>query len=254
MEYSIRELAELAGVSARTIRYYGEIGLLKPLYVKESGYRFYGPKELDILQQILFYRERGFDLKSIGKILNGKNFDIMGALEEHLLCLEEQKSHTEELIRTVRQTIAAMKGECEMSDKEKFEAFKAGIVKENEEKYGAEVRERYGDAQMEASNQKLMQMSKEDWDSFRKLEEEIKNRLREGVRTGIQPESEAAGQIVRLHKDWLCKTWKQYSVEAHKGVASLYVADDRFRQYYDSEVEGCAELLKQAIEYWADKI
>lgn len=67
MVYSIRELSELAGVSARTLRYYDEIGLLKPLYVNGAGYRFYGEKEVDALQQILFYRERGFDLKQIQK-------------------------------------------------------------------------------------------------------------------------------------------------------------------------------------------
>ena len=82
MEYSIRELSQMAGVSARTLRYYDEIGLLKPLYVTEAGYRYYGEKEVDILQQILFYRERKFDLKSIKKMLCEDDFDRMRALEE----------------------------------------------------------------------------------------------------------------------------------------------------------------------------
>ena len=69
MRYGIRELSELAGVSARTLRYYDEIGLLKPLFVNEAGYRFYGEEEAELLQQILFYRERGFGLKQIGEIL-----------------------------------------------------------------------------------------------------------------------------------------------------------------------------------------
>ena len=70
MRYGIRELSELAGVSARTLRYYDEIDLLKPLYVSESGYRFYGEEEAELLQQILFYRERGFGLKQIRELLN----------------------------------------------------------------------------------------------------------------------------------------------------------------------------------------
>ena len=81
MKYSIRKLSELAGVSARTLRYYDEIGLLKPLEVSEAGYRYYGEHELALLQQILFYRERGFDLKQIRKILYQDDFDIMHALK-----------------------------------------------------------------------------------------------------------------------------------------------------------------------------
>lgn len=120
VEYSIRELSQMAGVSARTLRYYDEIGLLKPLYVTEAGYRYYGEKEVDILQQILFYRERKFDLKSIKKMLCEDDFDRMRALEEHLAELEKQRDRLETLIGTVKQTISAMKGEWVMSDPEKF--------------------------------------------------------------------------------------------------------------------------------------
>ena len=81
MTYSIRELSELAGVSARTLRYYDEIGLLKPLYVSDAGYRFYGDSEVAVLQQILFYRGRGFDLKQIRRIIYEENFDIVKALD-----------------------------------------------------------------------------------------------------------------------------------------------------------------------------
>ena len=155
LKYSIRKLSELAGVSARTLRYYDEIGLLKPSEISEAGYRYYGERELALLQQILFYRERGFDLKQIRKILYQDDFDIMCALKEHLRELEEQKTHVESLIRTVEQTIRSMKGECEMSDKERFQAFKERVVKGNEERYGAEIREKYGDEELDAANRKI---------------------------------------------------------------------------------------------------
>lgn len=254
MEYSIRELSEIAGVSARTLRYYDEIGLLKPFYVNEAGYRFYGEHEVAILQQILFYRERGLDLKRIQKILYQDDFDIMCALEEHLLELEKQKKHTDSLIRTVKQTIRFMKGEYQMSDKEKFEAFKERVVREHEEKYGAEVRKKYGDEEMDAAHQKVMDMSESDWERFQLLGEEIRIRLEECVRAGIKPDSEEAKRIVILHKEWLGRTWKQYTAEAHKAIANLYIADERFKLYYDRKEEGCAELLEQAIKYWVDKI
>ena len=145
MTYGIRELSELAGVSARTLRYYDEIGLLKPLYVSEAGYRFYGEQEAEALQQILFYRERGFGLKQIGEILKGEDFDVEQALKEHLADLEAQRDHLNALIRTVKHTILSRKGEYEMSDKEKFETLKERAIKENEDQYGAEIREKYGE-------------------------------------------------------------------------------------------------------------
>ena len=253
MEYSIRELARMAGVSPRTLRYYDEINLLKPLYVNDAGYRYYGERELVLLQQILFYRERDFGLKSIQKILYQDSFDVVKALEEHLLELESRNERMELLIHTVKQTIRSMKGECEMSDTEKFEAFKERIVRENEEKYGAEVRGRFGDGQMDASNRKMLGMTEEEYESFQKLGEEINARLKECVQAGAGPESGEAREIVLLHKQWLCQTWKQYSAQAHISLAASYTEDARFRQYYDKETPGCAGLLKQAVAFWADK-
>ena len=254
MEYGIGELSELAGVSARTLRYYDEIGLLKPLYVSEAGYRFYGEEEISLLQQILFYRERGFDLKRIRQILYRDDFDIMHALEEHLLELEEQRKHVEALIRTVKQTIRQVKGECKMSDAKKFEAFKESIICENENKYGKEVREKYGDEEADAANRKLMNMSEADYKRFKELEEEIKACLKEGAASQIKPDSEYAKRVVSLHKEWLCMTWKQYTAEAHKSVAKMYICDERFKAYYDEETPGCADWLEQAVCFWADRI
>ena len=253
MEYSIKELSELAGISARTLRYYDEIGLLKPLRVNEAGYRYYGESEAAVLQQILFYRERGFELKTIQKIIYDENFDMLNAMEEHLQALEKQKADTEALILTVKKTIQSIKGECVMSDKEKFQALKEKTVRENEEMYGTEVREKYGDDQVDVSNQKMLNMTETQWERFQGLEKAILMRLEEAVEHRMEAENEALKEIVELHKEWLCMTWKQYSAEAHKGVAMMYVADERFTKYYDRKEQGCAKLLCEAVQYWAGK-
>ena len=206
MKCGIKEVSELTGVSARTLRYYDQIGLLKPSKTSEAGYRYYGERELEILQQILFYKERGMELKQIKKIIYQKDFDIMAALREHLLELEEKRNHMEALIQTVEQTIRSMKGEYDMSDQEKFQAFKERVVRENEEKHGAEIREKCG------------------------------------------------RRIVALHKEWLGKTWKQYTKEAHAAIGNLYISDERFKMYYDKEVNGCAKFLESAIRYWVDRV
>lgn len=110
MEYSIREVAEMTGVSTRTLRYYDEIGLLKPLYTNDSGYRYYGEEELNRLQQILFYKERGIRQQCILEILDKEEFDILGALYEHLFELQNQKIRIEKLILTVNKTIDSLEG------------------------------------------------------------------------------------------------------------------------------------------------
>lgn len=98
-----------------------------------------------------------------------------------------------------------------MSDAKKFEAFKESIVRENENKYGKEVREKYGDEEADAANRKLMNMSEADHKRFKELEEEIKACLKEGVASQIKLDSEYAKRVVSLHKEWLCMTWKQYT-------------------------------------------
>ena len=89
--YSTGKLSEISGVSSRTLRYYDEIGLLKPSFINESGYRYYDDNEVALLQQILFYKERGLDLQTIKEIIYRKDFDLYSALEEHLVSLEEEK-------------------------------------------------------------------------------------------------------------------------------------------------------------------
>ena len=122
MEYTVSKLAELAGVSPRTLRYYDEIGLLSPTRISSNGYRIYGQKEVDRLQQIL-YRELGVPLDEIGRVLTAKNFDGLSALQNHLAGLLERREQLELLIANVEKTIKAMKGEIIMTDKEKFEGF-----------------------------------------------------------------------------------------------------------------------------------
>lgn len=250
MEYSIKELSNLAGVSARTLRYYDQIGLLKPSRITDAGYRYYGQKEVDILQQILFYRERGFELKTIQKIIYDKNFDMLGAMEEHLLELENQKAMTEALIQTVKKTIRHMKGAYDMSDKEKFQALKEKMLQENETNYGAEARKKYGEDQVNAANKKMLNMTEAQFLRWQELEEEILIRLENGVKEGITADSEEGQQLARLHKEWLSMSVPHYSVQMHRGIAMMYIADERFTKYYDRNVQGCAQLLHDAVKCW----
>ena len=124
MEYTIKKLSEIAGVSARTLRYYDEINLLKPCRIISSGYRIYGQKEGDLLQQILFYKSMDMKLEDIRELISNPNFDINNALKEHYKKLISRRDQLNKLILTVEKTLAYNKGEIYMSNKEKFEGLK----------------------------------------------------------------------------------------------------------------------------------
>ena len=250
MEYGIKELSRLAGVSARTLRYYDQLGLLKPSRVNEAGYRYYGAEEVALLQQILFYRQRGFELKTIQKALHDKDFDMLTALEEHLQALEDRKAETEALIATVRKTISHMKGECTMSDKEKFQGLKERMVRENEETYGPEARQKYGNEQVDGANRKMMGLSEEQFTRWQELDKEIRCRLEECIANGVGADSQEAKQIAMLHQQWLSVTLPHYTAPMHKGIAAMYIADERFTAYYDRDWAGCAQLLCDAVQKW----
>lgn len=249
MEYTVQKLAQLAGVSSRTLRYYDQIGILTPARVNSSGYRIYGQKEVDRLQQILFYRELGIALETIKEIMTAPSFDAEKALKEHREQLLEKRKQLDLLITNVEKTIASTEGRMDMSDQEKFEGFKKKMIDENERKYGKEIREKYGQETVNQSNAKLMNMSQEDYEAVTKLEAEVREALAEAFATG-DPAGEQAQKAAELHKRWLTYYWTEYSKEAHAGLAQMYVDDERFTAYYDKEQPGMAAFLRDAIHIY----
>ncbi|MDF2821158.1 MAG: transcriptional regulator, MerR family protein [Clostridiales bacterium] len=246
MEYTVKKLGSLAGISARTLRYYDEIGILKPARINSSGYRIYGQTEVDRLQQILFYRELGINLDNIKDIVTAPTFDGARALRVHREELLVKREQLDILIANVDKTIASTEGRIKMSNKEKFEGFKKNMVEENEKKYGTEIREKHGKEIVEKSNAKIMNMSEEDYTKVTRLEEEFKTTLKEAFVIG-DPSNEVAQKAANLHKQWLTYYWNEYSKEAHAGLAQMYVDDERFTAYYDKEQPGTATFLRDAI-------
>lgn len=246
MEYTVQKLGSLAGVSTRTLRYYDEIGILKPARINSSGYRIYGQKEVDKLQQILFYRELGVSLDSIKEIVTAPSFDGAAALREHREKLFEKKEQLELLIANVDKTIALTEGRMDMSNKEKFEGFKKKMIDENEKKYGKEIRQEYGNDTVDKSNAKLQNMTQAQHVEVNALAEQITVTLAEAFKTG-DPAGELAQKAAELHKQWLCYYWSEYSKEAHAGLAQMYVDDERFTAYYDKEQPGTAEFFRDVI-------
>jgi DNA-binding transcriptional MerR regulator len=249
MEYTVQKLASLAGVSTRTLRYYDEIGILKPARINSSGYRIYGQTEVNKLQQIMFYRELGVGLDSIRDIVTAPSFDGAKALKDHRDKLLEKRQQLDLLIENVDKTIALTEGRISMSDKEKFAGFKKKLIEDNEKKYGEEIRQKYGKETVEKSNAKIKNMTQEQYDEVTALAEQVQVTLAEAFKTG-DPAGELAQKAADLHKQWLTYYWTEYSKEAHAGLAQMYVDDERFTAYYDKEQPGTAVFLRDAIHIY----
>src|SRR5215469_9568686 len=136
MAYTVKEVSGLSGVSVRTLHFYDEVGLLKPGYVGANGYRYYEEPQLLTLQQVLFYRELGFELKEIKRILAQADFEKTVALESHRSVLEKNLARTQTLIATVDKTIEHVRGAKKMSSEEMFAGFR---VASGEARFDEEV-------------------------------------------------------------------------------------------------------------------
>lgn len=249
MGYSVNQLAKLAGVSARTLHYYDEIGLLSPERIRSNGYRVYGQKEVNQLQQILFYRELGVPLNEIKQLIKATHDDEIPILQSHLAALEAKRDQINTLITNVEKTISAAKGMITMSDEEKFAGFKQKMLDENEKKYGREIREKYGEEVVETSNAKMMGMTSEQYTEIQEISRQLNDMLKSAIELG-DPASEIAQKACELHKQWLGYFGTPYSKEIHINLAQMYVDDPRFKANYEAIAPGCAEFFRDAIRIY----
>ncbi|MEK4027201.1 MerR family transcriptional regulator [Pseudobacillus sp. FSL P4-0506] len=244
MVMKIKEVADMAGISVRTLHHYDQIGLLRPTHTTKAGYRLYTNEDLEMLQQILFFKELGFPLKKIKEIIDSPSFDRREALELHQKMLIEKRRRLNQMIATVEKTIQHMKGDIQMSNKEKFEGFDF-----SQNPYEQEARERWGNKAVDESNAKLASMSKEEQDDLSKGMNAIYIKL--AALRNDPPESK---EVQTAIKEWYLFLNKigSYSLDAFKGLGQMYVADERFTKNIDQFGPGLAKFMCEAMAIYAD--
>lgn len=246
--YTPAQLAQLSGVSVRTLHHYDQIGLLVPAR-RGNGYRSYSPNDVARLQQILLYRDMGLELGDIAQLLDSPNYDAATTLRSHLAALHARRDQLDTLIATVEKTITSLEDGASMTDEERFEGLRRKAINQNERDFGAEARARYGDATIDAANAKLLRLTQGEWTDLMELEEAIKAQLRAAMATGDPAGAESA-KLVSMHARWLQAHWPDgtYSPAAHRGMAEGYLADQRFIAYYDDACgNGATQFLHDAI-------
>jgi DNA-binding transcriptional MerR regulator len=247
MAYSIKRIADLAGVTTRTLRYYDEIGLLMPAGTGGNGYRFYDQGNLLRLQQILFFRELDVPLDDILLIMSQPDFNLMHALENHRAALKKRASRLEKLIETVNQTIDSIKGENKMKEQELFEGF-------DESKYEEEAKQRWGHTPQYAESQKK-------WASYSKEQKQaIKE---EGGQFAIRmvttnpdakPDDPDVQAAIGEYLAYFNKYFYACDAEFMRNLSDMWVQDERFAINYERIREGGAKFLRDAVYIFCDKM
>ena len=177
MEYSIKELSQISGVSTRTLRWYDEIDLLKPSRTGQNGYRYYSQNEVERLQDILYYKALKVELAKIKECLDSSSLNRLDTLYSHLNALRKEKEQLDLLIKSVQKSINAEKRNEIMSNEERFEAFKKRAVEANESKYRKELREKYGDKEIDEANRAVLNTTPEQYETWTTIGDKIQNKL-----------------------------------------------------------------------------
>jgi len=251
--YLIGQLAELSGVSIRTLRYYDSRGLLTPSETTEAGYRRYRTPELLRLQQILFYRELGMPLRDIGEILDNPDFDRVTALERHRREISGRIDRLHTLVSTIDRTIAYINGGTEMADKEFFDGLDIEAVLEKQKEYEAEVDAAHDPEVVAESRRRTAKYSKADWEQVLRQMAAILNRIASELEAGTAPDASETQALVSEHFAFINDRFYTCSLEMYGGLGKLYVTDERFTAFFERIHDGLASYVSTAIEIFVEE-
>ena len=251
MGYTVKQIAQLAGVTLRTLRYYDKIGLLTPSTRTEAGYRIYSLEDVEKLQQILFFRELDFPLSRILEILNNPAFDRRDALKMQAAHLEKRAERYLKLSRLAKETLSNLEGGNQMDKKDLFEGFDYEKMMEEQKQYEAEVKERWGNTEAyKESMTKTSKYTREDWERINEIQMKNLKDLCDLYRAKVSHDDPRVQEVVDSSRKFISDNFYECSLEALSGLGRMYVADNRFAAYYEKFAPGLASYYNNAIQYY----
>ena len=248
MPYTIKKLATLSGVSTRALRFYDEIGLLKPAYYGDNQYRYYEEEQLLLLQQILFFRELGFPLTEIQQIISSHDFDKIEALNTHKSILQSSLERAETLIKTIDKTISHLRGKLIMRDAEMYEGFDP-VKQQEHEKYLLDTGV-ITQQQIDESWGKVRDWKKPNWEQFKKEGEQLNQALANALKKHLKPEDVEVQALVQRHYDWVNVFWTP-THESYTVLAQMYLDHPDYREFYNKYHPNLVEYLVEAMRVYA---
>ena len=232
---TVHEVSEVSGVSVRALHHYDAIGLLKPSKVTDAGYRLYDEQALARLQTVLMFRELGFKLGDIRKILDSPDFDLNAALEEHIKMLTLQRTHIDGLISAAEKM---KKGEDAG-----FSAFDTSAM----DTYAEEVRQKWGgtEAYRESEERMKGRTAAEKQSMADGLTEEF---AKLGALRHLPADSAEAQAAVKALQAYITEHYYTCTNEILAGLGQMYTADARFTASIDAAGgAGTAQFVSEAI-------
>jgi MerR family transcriptional regulator, thiopeptide resistance regulator len=249
-DYSVGDVARIAGVTVRLLHHYDDIGLLVPSGRTAAGYRRYGYAELERLQQILAYRVLGLDLDVIAKILGDPSVDPVEHLRRRHSELTAQIDALRAQLAAVEKTMEARKMGIQLTPEEMFEVFGDA----DPTQYDDAVRERWGETEaFRQSNSRVSSYGKDDWLRIRAEAEEIAARQAGLFSAGVPAGAVEAMDAVEAHRQHITRWFYDCGPEMHRGLGEMYVTDPRFTAHYEGQVPGLAAWVRDAIAANADR-
>ncbi len=246
MKMQVNEVCKLTGLSARSLHYYDEIGLLKPSFVAESGYRYYDEDDISTLQQIMFFRELEFPLKEVKEIMSAPSYDKKEALKRQRQVLLLKQERLNDLIKLTEKIING-------DDKMSFKEFDMSAIEAEQKKYAKEVKDKWGNTQAYAESQKKHAgYGKEQWKQINDEANEIFKAFSE--QRGKDPSDAALQKLVERWREHIGRWYYECTPEILSGLGEMYVLDERFKRNIDKFGEGTAETMSKAIAIYCKKV
>lgn len=248
--YSVGEAAALTHVSVRTLHHYDEIGLLRPSDRSAAGHRRYNAADLRRLREILYYRELDFGLEQIAAMMANPGAGTDTHLRNQHHMLRERIARSQELLRALENEMEARQMGLSLTPEEQFEIF--GTEKVGGE-WAEEARAQWADTDAyRESQRRTVGYSKQDWVRLKEESDAGVRAFRDAMQAGVPPDAAAARELAEDHRQFLTRWFYECGYDMHRGLAEMYVTDERFAQVYDAVAPGLARYVHDAILANAD--
>lgn len=251
MAYTVKQLAQLSGVSIRTLRFYDDIGILKPAYYGDNGYRYYQQEQLLILQQILFFRELNMPLKDIQHVLNAPNFNVLDRLKSHKVSLEQRIERTKKLLVTLEKTIANLSGENKMSVHEMYDGFDPNDMPH----YDQIAIDEQGDIARSFIKKRMhatQNWGKAEWDKLNYEWNSLLLEITDALHQGLTPNSPKVQQLMDK-KFQICKSLYQPTKQEYLAMRQINCNHPEYKKQFDFYDVNLAKYIEDATGIFAER-
>lgn len=253
MFYKVKEVAEITGVTVRTLHHYDRIGLLTPAQNSQAGYRLYNQENLEKLQQILFFREMDFRLQEIKDMLHSPNFDREQALKMHKNFLLQKKKRLEKILNTIEQTLSAIHNNMPLEKRDLFGGLQMDTINKHKALYAKEVKERWGKTSAyKESERKTSQYNSQDWQNIQQQLSGIYQKIIANMSQGAH--NPQVQEAVATLRESFCQYFYNCTPEIFRSLGEMYVNDPRFSAYFEDMQSGLAQFLHEAIAIYCDRL